>query len=112
MEPTTSESLMKITQWDDFPKTNQFWVEEKTREISFGACWGSNGERDYMRQIALDALNYNNEIVENCLWKIISLIDNVDNIELINIIKLSLEKLNEIDPKYFDEIIYKKGQNK
>ena len=63
-----------------FPKTNQFWDEEKTREISFGDCWGSNGERDYMRQIALDALNYNNQIVENCLWKIISLIDNVEKL--------------------------------
>ena len=115
MNLTISETLMTIAQWHHFPKTNQFWDEEKTRELSYGSCWGSNGERDYMRQLALDALNYNNQIVENCLWKIISLIDNIDNMELINlgreILKLNnnhkfSSKLDIREREYVTELRY------
>ena len=57
----------------------------------------TNGERDYMRQLALNALNSNNAIFENCFNQLISLIDNCDDKtntkELINLGK-ELLKLN------------------
>ena len=51
------KALGKIARWfDEFPATGQFWDEEKTNPMSYGACFGSNGERDFMRKIATDAL--------------------------------------------------------
>lgn len=50
--------LQRIVNWDSFPNTGKFWDEpENTRPMSYAACYGSNGERDYIRQLAKDALN-------------------------------------------------------
>lgn len=50
------QKLEKIVAWNAFPVTNHFWDKEKTQRMSFGAANGSNGERDYMRGIAKEAL--------------------------------------------------------
>jgi hypothetical protein len=48
-------ALQKIARWHgEFPDTGRKW--DDGTPMSYGACVGSNGERDYMRQIALDAL--------------------------------------------------------
>jgi hypothetical protein len=48
-------ALRKIARWrDEFPPTGRTWDDGSP--MSYGACFGSNGERDYMRQVALDAL--------------------------------------------------------
>lgn len=48
------EALEKIVAWGPFPATGRRW--ENGIEMSYGAAFGSNGERDYMRQIARAAL--------------------------------------------------------
>ena len=50
------EALQKIEKWE-LPPSGEFWDNEKRRPMSFGAAFGSNGERDYFRQIARKALN-------------------------------------------------------
>lgn len=52
------KALRKIARWhNEFPSTGRFWDEPtNARPMSYGAAYGSNGERDYMRQIALNAL--------------------------------------------------------
>lgn len=48
-------ALRKIERWvGEFPETGQYW--ESGAPMSYGACYGSNGERDYMRGIARAAL--------------------------------------------------------
>jgi hypothetical protein len=50
------EALQKIARWhDEFPLTGKEW--EDGTLMSYGAAHGSNGERDYMRKVALDALS-------------------------------------------------------
>lgn len=50
-------ALRKIARWhDEFPQTDRFWDDEHTQPKSYAAAFGSNGERDFMRQVALDAL--------------------------------------------------------
>ena len=50
-------ALERIERWiNEFPPTGRFWDDEKTRPMSYGAAFGSNGERDYMRMIARKAL--------------------------------------------------------
>ena len=50
-------ALHKIAKWfGEFPDTSRFWDEEKTKPMSYCACFGSNGERDFMRKIAAEAL--------------------------------------------------------
>lgn len=56
------EALEKIARWHgEFPETGRFWdandEDGGARQMSYAACFGSNGERDFMRQIALAALN-------------------------------------------------------
>ena len=49
-------ALARIEKWTgEFPPTGEFWSVSKL-PISYGAQWGSNGERDYMRSVARDAL--------------------------------------------------------
>ena len=56
-------ALERVARWHgEFPETGKFWDDEKTRQISYGAEYGSNGERDFMRQLALDALRPNVEV--------------------------------------------------
>ena len=51
------QALQKISNWHgEFPETRQFWDKEETRPMDYGSCYGSNGERDYMRKIAKEAL--------------------------------------------------------
>lgn len=53
------EALRKIAKWhDEFPETDKYWDNEKLHKMSFGAAYGSDGERDYMRAIAKEALDY------------------------------------------------------
>ena len=48
------EALERIERWCDFPISGATW--EDGRDMSYGAAFGSNGERDYMRGIARAAL--------------------------------------------------------
>jgi len=51
-------ALERIVRWiGEFPESGRFWNQECTRPMSYGAAFGSNGERDYMRSIAREALN-------------------------------------------------------
>lgn len=51
------EALAYIAAWK-LPPTGKFWDEpENTRPMSYGACFGSNGERDHMREVARRALS-------------------------------------------------------
>lgn len=50
-------ALTKIEKWfGEFPPTGEFWPKTdgtiSDRPMSYGACFGSNGERDYMRSVA------------------------------------------------------------
>lgn len=49
-------ALKTICEWKNFPESNRFWDEEKLQPMSYEAAFGSNGERDYMRNIARTAL--------------------------------------------------------
>jgi hypothetical protein len=50
-------ALRRIEKWfGEFPETGKFWDDAEERPMSYGACYGSNGERDYMRGIAREAL--------------------------------------------------------
>lgn len=48
-------ALQKIANWE-LPATGKFWDEEQTRPISYETEYGSNGAREYMRNIAKIAL--------------------------------------------------------
>ena len=48
------DALEKIVRWVEFPKTGDYWDDGEP--VSYGAAFGSNGERDYMRSVASDAL--------------------------------------------------------
>lgn len=51
------DALEKIERWHgEFPDTGKFWDDETGRPMSYAACFGSNGERDFMREIAREAL--------------------------------------------------------
>lgn len=52
------DALGRIRKWHgEFPVTERFWDEPKNTEpMSYGACYGSNGERDFMRNVAAEAL--------------------------------------------------------
>lgn len=58
---TARAALAKIEKWHgEFPPTGRAWDDSKPltpdNEMSYGACNGSNGERDYMRAVARAAL--------------------------------------------------------
>lgn len=57
-------ALERIERWHgEFPATGRYWDEPKNAEpMSYSSCFGSNGERDYMRKVARDALPPNAEI--------------------------------------------------
>lgn len=49
------ETLARIERWHgEFPETGITWDDRAP--MSFGACYGSNGERDFMRSLARAAL--------------------------------------------------------
>ncbi len=48
-------ALLRIANWHgEFPPTERYW--DDGTEMSFGAVNGSNGERDFMRELARTAL--------------------------------------------------------
>jgi len=54
-------ALTKIERWHgEFPPTGEFWSKSdgtlSDRPMSYAACYGSNGERDYMRSVARQGL--------------------------------------------------------
>jgi len=50
-------ALKKIAKWfGEFPDTGKFWGNDKNRPVSYASAFGSNGERDYMRGVASQAL--------------------------------------------------------
>jgi hypothetical protein len=50
------EKIARIERWfDEFPETGKTWNDGTP--MSYGAAYGSNGERDYMRAIAREALS-------------------------------------------------------
>ncbi len=56
------KALERISKWHgEFPPTGRFWDTSTKDEMSYGAVFGSNGERDYMRTVAADALNANSQ---------------------------------------------------
>ncbi|MCK9369196.1 hypothetical protein M0R04_04595 [Candidatus Dojkabacteria bacterium] len=55
-EAKLEHALRTIVKWSDFPDTGSFYDIEETQKVSYGAAYGSNGERDYMRSIARKAL--------------------------------------------------------
>lgn len=46
-----------IADWK-LPETGRFWDDDPTRPMSYGSLWGSNGERDFMRGVAHEALSF------------------------------------------------------
>lgn len=63
MQPADShadlvKALEKIEKWfGEFPETGRFWHDGvRQQPMSYGAAFGSNGERDFMREIARAAL--------------------------------------------------------
>lgn len=50
-----ADALKIIQNWQ-LPATGKFWDKEETQPMSYGACYGSNGERDFMRNVANEAL--------------------------------------------------------
>jgi len=57
-EKKLEEALRRIEKWfGEFPTTGRFWDNDEKQPMSYGAAFGSNGERDYMRNIAKEALN-------------------------------------------------------
>ena len=52
------DALQRIARWHgEFPETGRYWDEKRTNPMSYSAVFGSNGERDYMRNVASDALH-------------------------------------------------------
>jgi len=52
-----ANALRRIAKWfGEFPETGEFYDNDKTRPVSFAANYGSNGERDFMRELARKAL--------------------------------------------------------
>lgn len=51
---TLEAALTIVVKWE-LPPTGRFWDDNVT-PMSFGACYGSNGERDFMRHVANEAL--------------------------------------------------------
>lgn len=55
-------ALERIERWfGEFPETGQFWPNpdgsDSDRPMSYSAAYGSNGERDFMREVARVALS-------------------------------------------------------
>jgi hypothetical protein len=54
------EALRQIEKWQ-LPETGRFWDKEETQPMSFEACAGSNGAREYIRNVARQALEWEKE---------------------------------------------------
>jgi hypothetical protein len=51
------EAALKIIQKWQLPATGQFWDNEQTQPMSYEAAYGSNGVRDFMRNLANEAIS-------------------------------------------------------
>jgi hypothetical protein len=51
------QAALSVVQKWQLPSTGQFWDDDKTQPMSYGACYGSNGERDFMRNVANEAIS-------------------------------------------------------
>ncbi|RZK44593.1 MAG: hypothetical protein EOO61_03300 [Hymenobacter sp.] len=49
MEIFRLRSALEFVQAWKFPETGLFWDDEKTLPMSYGAAYGSKGERNYMK---------------------------------------------------------------
>ena len=49
--------LERIARWE-FPETGLYWDDEKTEPMSYGAAYGTAGERAYLQALAVQALGY------------------------------------------------------
>jgi hypothetical protein len=49
------EALTKVRNWE-LPSTGKFWDKEETQPMSYEAAYGTNGSRDYFKQITESAL--------------------------------------------------------
>lgn len=49
------ETLERIEQWV-MPESGLFWNDDPAKPVSYGAAFGSNGEREYIRKLAREAL--------------------------------------------------------
>ena len=49
-------ALEKIVAWE-MPPSGRFWDKNETDPMSYGAAFGSNGERDVIKSIARSALS-------------------------------------------------------
>jgi hypothetical protein len=50
--------LRRIKKWHgEFPVSGHIWPDGNNTPMSYSAAFGSNGERDFMRQLAAEALN-------------------------------------------------------
>lgn len=49
-------ALQQIQKWE-LPNTGKFWDKERTQPMSYEACYGSHGARDYFRNLANHVLN-------------------------------------------------------
>lgn len=54
-------ALQSVAQWDNFPPTGKFF--ESGAEMSFEFCYGSNGARDHMREVARAAISKAEQIL-------------------------------------------------
>ncbi len=49
------DAVQKIANWE-MPKTGKYWDDEKTQEMSYGACYGTQGEQLIIQDYAQNAL--------------------------------------------------------
>jgi hypothetical protein len=49
------EALRRVAEWR-LPATGRFWDTTRKDPMSYGSCYGTNGERDFMREVASAAL--------------------------------------------------------
>jgi hypothetical protein len=51
------EAALTIVQKWQLPSTGKFWDKEETQPMSYEAAYGSNGAREFMRNVANEALS-------------------------------------------------------
>jgi hypothetical protein len=56
-------ALQTVSEWK-LPETGKFWDNEQKEPMSYEAAWGSNGVRDYMRNVARTALFMSATMIE------------------------------------------------
>ena len=49
------DAMQKIAKWE-MPKTGKYWDDKKTQEMSYAACYGTQGEQLIIQDYAQNAL--------------------------------------------------------